>query len=72
MVWQPGVHDAHATLGHVSVVQRVETLDNGQLRVYYTDNNNHNVSAPSHVDITVGEEGVGFIYDALPEDGSSA
>jgi WXG100 family type VII secretion target len=72
MVWQPDVHGGDDEYGHVSVVQRVETLDNGQLRVYYTDNNNHNVSAPSHVDITVGEEGVGFIYDALPEDGSSA
>ena len=67
MVWEPNIHGAHKTLGHVSIVERVETLPNGNYRVYYTDNGNHNVQDPSQVEIVPGENGVSFIYGEKPQ-----
>ncbi|OQA21912.1 MAG: N-acetylmuramoyl-L-alanine amidase [Chloroflexi bacterium ADurb.Bin360] len=67
MVWEPGIHGGNETNGHVSIVERVETLPNGNYRVYYTDNDNHNVQNPSRVEITPGEDGVSFIYGEKPQ-----
>lgn len=67
MVWEPGVKGGHAEHGHVSVVQRVETLSDGSYKVYYTDNRNHNVQAPSSVVLKPEENGISFIYDEKPQ-----
>jgi len=67
MVWEPKIHGGDETCGHVSIVERVETLPNGNYRVYYTDNGNHDAQNPSHVEITPGESGVSFIYGERPQ-----
>jgi len=72
MVWEPGVKGGHAEHGHVSVVQRVETRPDGNYKVYYTDNRNHNVQAPSSVVVKPGENGVSFIYDKTPQSTQTA
>lgn len=67
MVWEPDIHGGNETLGHVSIVERVETLPNGNYEVYYTDNGNHDVQNPSRVEIAPDESGVSFIYGAKPQ-----
>lgn len=67
MVWEPKVHGGDEIYGHVSIVERVETLPNGNYRVYYTDNGNHNVQDPSQVEIVPRENGVSFIYGERPQ-----
>lgn len=63
MVWQPGVHNADETYGHVSYIERVIPNSNGTFTVEFTDNLNMNQDAPTRITITPGEEGVQFIYD---------
>lgn len=66
MVWEKTVKGADPTYGHVAIVERVERLDDGRLRVWYTDNRNQDAANPSHRDIRPGEAGISFIYDKHP------
>jgi surface antigen len=65
MVWQPGVHNADETYGHVSFVERVISNRDGTYTVEFTDNLNMNRDTPTRITITPGEEGVSFIYDQV-------
>lgn len=66
MVWEETVKGADPVHGHVAIVERVERLDDGRLRVWYTDNRNQDAANPSHRDIRPGEAGISFIYDKRP------
>jgi hypothetical protein len=65
MVWQPGVHNADQTYGHVSFVERVIPNRDGTFTVEFTDNLNMDSTNPTRITITPGEEGVSFIYDRV-------
>lgn len=65
MVWQPGVHNADESYGHVSFVERVIPNRDGTFTVEFTDNLNMNSDTPTRITITPGEEGVSFIYDQV-------
>jgi surface antigen len=65
MVWQPGVHGASETYGHVSYIEQVNANSDGSYTITYTDNDNMDPGAPARVTFTPGEAGVNFIYDRL-------
>ncbi len=65
MIWQPGTHNANMEFGHVSFVERVVDLGDGSFKVFFTDNDFRDPSAPTSTRIFPGEEGVSFIYGKL-------
>ncbi|RLC73463.1 MAG: hypothetical protein DRJ03_26450 [Chloroflexi bacterium] len=65
MVMEPNVKGADATNGHVAIVESVEKLSDGSLKVWYTDNGNP--TQPTWRIIEPGVEEISFIYDKPPE-----
>jgi WXG100 family type VII secretion target len=67
MVMEAGVKGAHVDYGHVAIVESVETLSDGKLRVWYTDNHNMDPANPASRIVDPGTENISFIYDTLPD-----
>lgn len=65
MVWEPAVRGAHDVHGHVSIVEKVETMPDGSIKVFYTDNGNNDSTHPSTIVMQPGESGISFIYGKL-------
>ena len=67
MVWETTVKGANSTYGHVAIVEKVERLDDGRVKIWYTDNHNTDSANPTSRTITPGSESISFIYDKQPE-----
>ena len=67
MVWEKTVKGADSTYGHVAIVEKVDKLDDGSLKVWYTDNHNTDPAHPEWRIIEPGAEDISFIYEKLPE-----